>query len=179
MNSKPICFCNYCGFFFFLLNLLKGKFTTNEDSVIILFTVMNMESLVQFWSQPNISGASQQNSVAAFPITLGSWWGFVLNATVEYWKKFLKNAPSSSFRIKKEKVFSNKLGISVLVETWITPDELYEAIFFLSSRFLVLKQVPIIYSCLEYCNAVLLWSSRKVFELWNFAQVSIVIEVSR
>ena len=45
------------------------------------------------------------------------------------------------------------LGLS---ETWITSDELYEAIFF-KVFFEVLKQVPICFSCLGICyNAVLL-----------------------
>ena len=41
----------------------------NENSVIMCFTPMSMESRVKFWIPQNISGTSQQNSVAAFSLT--------------------------------------------------------------------------------------------------------------
>ena len=44
-------------------------------------------------------------------------------------------------------VFSNQLWIYVLVETWITLDDLYEAILCFLVVFYVLKQVSSYFSC--------------------------------
>ena len=45
--------------------LLKDKFASKQSNYLL--TVMLLESQVAFYSPQNISGASQQNSVAAFP----------------------------------------------------------------------------------------------------------------
>ena len=42
---------------------------------VIIFILLQMESWVEFHSQQNISGTSQQNSDAAFPLTAEvDWW---------------------------------------------------------------------------------------------------------
>ena len=64
-----------------------------------------------------------------------------------------------------DNIFSYPFGISVLSNTWISLDELYEAIFmlFFVSSF---KQIPSYFSCLgEFCDSVVLCSSRNV--LWT------------
>lgn len=77
---------------------------------------------------------------------------------------------SKDFNSRKGRnnVFSNQFGISGILEAWITPDELYWAVWFFCLFFCVcfyvLKQVPSFFSCLgKCCHAFLLWSSSIFF----------------